>query len=99
MKPVYNFSITMPKKRRKLSKDMEKEIKLAIKKVEFISAIINDIEDEEIQGEYRGEFGNIKNALVILSVEYDTNGFTPVSEKALLNYKNLVSQFESEYEI
>ena len=89
----------MPKRRRKLSKELEKEIKHALKKVEFITAIINDIEDESIQGEYRTEFENVKNSLIILSVEYDTNGLTPSSEQAFRNYKELVSKFETEYEI
>ena len=35
----------MPKKRRKLNKDLEAEITKAFKKVEFIQAVINDIED------------------------------------------------------
>jgi hypothetical protein len=42
----------MARKRRKLSKDMEAEIKAAHKKVEFISALIRDIREEDIQNEY-----------------------------------------------
>ena len=43
----------MPKKRRKLSKELELEMSIALKKVELILAKINDIRDDDIQGEYR----------------------------------------------
>ncbi len=89
----------MPKRRRKLSREMEHQIKLGLKRVEFITAIINDIDEEAIQAEYSAAFEPIKNTLVILSVEYDTNGFTPQSEKALLQYHNLIKKFEDEYEL
>ena len=39
----------MARKRRKLSKEMEAEIKAAEKKVEFVSAMIRDIREEDIQ--------------------------------------------------
>ncbi|WP_320674726.1 hypothetical protein [Prochlorococcus sp. MIT 1341] len=78
---------------------MEHEIKLALKRIEFITAVINDIEDEEIQAEYSSAFENIKNSLIILSVEYDNNGFTDVSENALTVYQKLLSQFENDFEL
>ena len=89
----------MPKRRRKLSRELESEIRNAIKKVEFITAVVNDIEDEEIQGEYRIAFEPIKACLVILSAEYDTNVLTEASQMAFSNFKFLVKKFEEEYEI
>ena len=38
----------MARKRRKLSKEMEAEIKAAEKKVEFVSAMIRDIREEDV---------------------------------------------------
>ena len=49
----------MPKKRRKLNQDMEKEISSAKKTVELIVAKINDIDEEDIQVEYRQAFQKI----------------------------------------
>ena len=89
----------MLKRRRKLSKELEHQIKLAIKRVEFITAIINDIVEEDIQAEYSLAFEPIKTQLIILSAEYDTNGLTPISEKAFADYKLLLTSFESEYEL
>ena len=50
----------MARKRRKLSKDMEAEIKAAHKKVEFISALIRDIREEDIQNEYAEAFVQVQ---------------------------------------
>ena len=44
----------MPKKRRKLNKEMEAEMAAAKRKIELVGALINDIRDEDIQGEYLG---------------------------------------------
>ena len=46
----------MPRKRRKLSKEMEADMAAAKRKVELITALINDIRDEDIQGEYLEAF-------------------------------------------
>ena len=89
----------MVRRRRKLSKDMEKEISLIKKRIELITAIINDIRDDELQEEYRSAFQLPQNAYVDLSVEYDTNGFTDVSEEALSSYKKLIHDFENDFEI
>ena len=40
----------MPKKRRKLSKEMEAEMAAAKRKIELNMALIYDIRDEDIQG-------------------------------------------------
>ena len=42
-----NQDSAMVRRRRKLSKDMEKEISLIKKRIELITAIINDIRDDE----------------------------------------------------
>ncbi len=89
----------MPKKRRKLSKELENNIKHAIKRIEFITAVINDIDEEDIQGEYSAAFEPIKNSVVLLSAEYDTNGLTEISQKAYNDYLMYLNKFESEYEI
>ena len=47
----------MPKKRRKLNKEMEAEMAAAKRKIELVTALINDIRDEDIQGEYLAAFG------------------------------------------
>ena len=46
----------MPKKRRKLSAEMEKDISTAKKKVELITAIIYDIQDAKIEDGGSGAF-------------------------------------------
>ncbi|CAI8176935.1 MAG: hypothetical protein GY914_07780 [Prochlorococcus sp.] len=89
----------MPKKRRKLSKELEKEISLAKKKVEFITAKINDIEEEDIQTEYRQAFDQINAACLFIEAEYIANGVTEESEGGLVLYKGLLERFESEYEL
>ena len=89
----------MPKRRRKLSAELEKEIASAIRKVELTTAIINDIADEEIQGEYRQAFDQIRAACIFLSTEYQKNGVTTQSEAGLEVYKALLNKFEEEYEI
>ena len=46
----------MPKRRRKLSPELEKHISLAKKQIELITAIIHDIDEEDIQEEYKAAF-------------------------------------------
>ena len=89
----------MPKKRRKLSKEMEAEMAAAKRKIELISALINDIRDEDIQGEYLGAFSQVRLAVVNLVAKYTTDGFCEETEGLLALYKGLIDQFESEYEL
>ena len=49
----------MPKKRRKLNKDFEKEIYSSKKNVELVLAKIYDIDDEDIQKEYMSAFNEV----------------------------------------
>ena len=89
----------MPKKRRKLNKEMEADMAAAKRKIELISALINDIRDEDIQGEYLEAFGQVRSAVVNLMAKYTTNGFCEETEGLLALYKGLIDQFEAEYEL
>ena len=88
----------MARKRRKLSKDGA-EIKAAQKKVEFVSAMIRDIREEDIQNEYAEAFSRVHAACTHLAQLYVTDGVTEESEGTLALYKGLLSQFEEEYEL
>ena len=89
----------MPKKRRKLNKDMERAISQARKRVEFITARINDIDEEDIQQDYRLAFDQVILVLANLSAEYDLTGFTETTDNYLHTYNGLLAKFEEDYEI
>ncbi len=89
----------MPKKRRKLSREMEQEIDQAKRKVELISAKINDIEEEEILFEYQSAFQLTKNEYLNLYALYASYGINDESQTSLDNYKRYLTEFEGEYEI
>ena len=89
----------MPKKRRKLNKEMEADMAAAKRKIELISALINDIRDEDIQGEYLEAFGQVRSAVVNLVAKYTTDGFCEETEGLLALYKGLIDQCEADYEL
>tara|TARA_Y100001968_G_scaffold328742_1_gene376491 strand:+ start:275 stop:544 length:270 start_codon:yes stop_codon:yes gene_type:complete len=89
----------MPKKRRKLNKDMESMISAAKKSVELYTAKINDINEEDIQIEYRQAFQQIVLEITSLEEYYKTSGFTEESEKMLSNYSTYLEKFLNEYEL
>ena len=89
----------MPKKRRKLNKEMEADMAAAKRKIELISALINDIRDEDIQGEYLEAFGQVRSAVVNLLAKYTTDGFCEETEGLLALYRGLIDQFEADYEL
>ena len=89
----------MARKRRKLNKDLELEISKATKKVELITAQINDIYDEETQTEYRVAFDDVRNTFLLLVGLYDSEGFTNNTDGLIDKYKTLLETFEQEYEI
>ena len=89
----------MPKKRRKLNKEMEADMAAATRKIELISALINDIRDEDIQGEYLEAFGQVRSAVVNLMAKYTTDGFCEETEGLLALYEGLIDQFEADYEL
>ena len=65
----------MPKKRRKLNKDFEKEIYTSKKNVELVLAKIYDIDDEDIQKEYMIAFRVVEELFVELKEDYEKLGF------------------------
>ena len=89
----------MPRKRRKLSKEMEAEMAAAKRKIELIMALIHDIRDDDIQGEYLEAFGQIRSAVVNLVAKYTTDGFCEETEGLLALYKGLIVKFEEEFEL
>ena len=89
----------MARKRRKLNKEMEAQIVAAHKKVEFISAMIRDITEEDIQNEYAEAFAQVHLAAKQLDELYKIEGFTDQSEATLALYKGLLTNFEEEYEL
>ena len=89
----------MPKKRCKLNKEMEAEMAAAKRKIELNMALIHDIRDEDIQGEYLEAFAQIRSAVVNLVAKYTTDGFCEETEGLLALYKGLIVQFEEEFEL
>ena len=89
----------MPRKRRKLNKDMEAAMAAAKRKIELITALINDIRDEDIQGEYQAAFGQIRTAVVNWVAKYTTDGFCEETEGLQSLYNGLIVDFEEEYEL
>ena len=89
----------MAKKRRKLNKDFEKKIYSSKKNVELVLAKIYDIDDEDIQKEYMSAFNGVVFSYDELKEDYEKQGFNDNSESLLINYKNALKIFESEFEI
>ena len=89
----------MPRKRRKLNKDMEAAMAAAKRKIELITALINDIRDEDIQVEYQAAFGQIRTAVVNWVAKYTTDGFCEETEGLQSLYNGLIVEFEEEYEL
>jgi len=89
----------MPKKRRKLNKDFEKEIYSSKKNVELVLAKIYDIDDEDIQKEYMSAFNGVAYLYDQLKQDYEQKGFNDNSEEFLKNYEKAFNIFESEFEI
>ena len=89
----------MPKKRRKLNKEFERKIYSSKKNVELVLAKIYDIDDEDIQKEYMSAFNGVVFSYDELMEDYEKQGFNDNSESLLINYKNALNLFESEFEI
>ena len=89
----------MPKKRRKLNKDFEKQIYTAKKNVELVLAKIYDINDEDIQKEYMNAFNDVVYSYDQLRNDYEIMGFNDNSDKLYAEYNKAFSTFESEFEI
>tara|TARA_S200000501_G_scaffold144846_1_gene136764 strand:+ start:237 stop:506 length:270 start_codon:yes stop_codon:yes gene_type:complete len=89
----------MPKKRRKLNKDFEKEIYTSKKNVELVLAKIYDIDDEDIQKEYMSAFNEVVYTYDQLKNDYELIGFNDNSENLIASYNKAFSLFEAEFEI
>ena len=89
----------MPKKRRKLNKDFEKEIYSSKKNVELVLAKIYDIDDEDIQKEYMSAFNEVVYSYDQLKNDYELIGFNDNSDNLIDNYNKAFILFESEFEI
>ena len=71
----------MAKKRRKLSPELEKNISLAKKQIELITAIIHDIDEDDIQEEYKSAFLPVMSAYMSLDQMYKDVGFNDETSK------------------
>jgi len=89
----------MPKKRRKLNKEFEKQIYSSKKNVELVLAKIYDIDDEDIQKEYMTAFNEVVYSYDLLKNDYELTGFNDNSENLIEKYSKAFSLFESEFEI
>ncbi len=89
----------MPKRRRKLSPELEKNISLAKKQVELITAIIHDIDEEDIQEEYKTAFLPVMSTYMSLDQMYKDFGFNEDTTKLYQLYLSNLDKFKSEYEL
>ena len=89
----------MAKRRAKLSPEMEKNISTIFKKIELISALIFDIEEEALQAEYVLGFEPVKIKALLLKNEYDIKGYNEVTIRLLEEYEILMKKFQDDYEI
>ncbi len=89
----------MPKKRRKLNSDFEKLIAKSKKETELITAKIHDIDEEEIQDEYKSAFTAVLQEYMNLEEAYKTVGFNEDVENIYKSYLLLMEKFTDEFEI
>ena len=83
----------MPKKRRKLNKDFEKQIYTSKKNVELVLAKIYDIYDDDIQKEYMSAFNEVVYTYDQLKNDYELTGFNENSDKLIDKYNKAFSLF------
>ena len=89
----------MAKRRRKLSKEMEKQISIILQRIELNTALINDIDEEALLNEYLNAFQPIKVTALTLDSEYKLHGITDLAEKLLNEYYQQINNFNNEYEL
>ena len=89
----------MPRRRRKLSPELEKNISLAKKQVELITAIIHDIDEEDIQEEYKSAFLPVMTSYMSLDQMYKELGFNEDTANLYKLYLDNLEKFKSEYEL
>ena len=90
---------TMAKRRRKLSPELEKNISLAKKQIELITAIIHDIDEEDILEEYKSAFLPVMSTYMSLDQMYKEVGFNEDTTNLYKLYLSNLEKFKSEYEI
>ena len=86
-------------RRRKLSPELEKNISLAKKQVELITAIIHDINEEDIQEEYKSAFLSVMSSYMSLDQLYKEIGFNDDTTNLYNEYLANLDKFKNEYEI
>ena len=89
----------MAKKRRKLSPELEKNISLAKKQIELITAIIHDIEEDDIQEEYKSAFLPVMSTYMSLDQLYKEVGFNEETSNLYELYLINLEKFKNEYEV
>ena len=89
----------MAKRRRKLSPELEKNISLAKKEIELITAIIHDIDEEDIQEEYKSAFLPVMSAYMSLDQIYKDVGFNDDTSNLYKLYLSNLVKFKAEYEV
>ncbi len=89
----------MAKRRRKLSPELEKNISLAKKQIELITAIIHDINEEDIQEEYKSAFLATMSTYMSLDQKYNETGLNEDTENLYQLYLSNLDKFKSEYEL
>ncbi len=89
----------MAKRRRKLSPELEKNISLAKKQIELITAIIHDIDEDDIQEEYKSAFLPVMSAYMSLDQTYKEVGFNDDTTKLHDLYLSNLDKFKNEYEL
>ncbi len=89
----------MAKRRRKLSPELEKNISLAKKQIELITAIIHDIDDDDIQEEYKSAFLPVMSTYMSLDQMYNDLGFNDDTSNLYHKYLDKLEKFKNEYEL
>ena len=95
----YDDLYSMAKRRRKLSPELEKKISLAKKQIELITAIIHDIDEDDIQEEYKAAFLPVMSAYMSLDQMYKEVGFNEETINLNELYLSNLSKFKNEYEV
>ena len=90
---------SMAKRRRKLSPELEKNISLAKKQIELITAIIHDIDEEDILEEYKSAFLPVMSTYMSLDQMYKEVGFNEETNNLYKLYLSNLEKFKSEYEV
>ena len=90
---------SMAKRRRKLSPELEKNISMAKKQIELITAIIHDIDEEDILEEYKSAFLPVMTTYMSLDQMYKELGFNEETTNLYNLYLSNLEKFKSEYEV